>query len=327
MRQKTSQEILAQDTRITVAMVVLHLGMVMLLCALFTIITEMPLVGIPLGIIIWVAVLFKTPVFEWSFWNVRPNHVLIVGNQTQWDKIPDGHDRTKMFELASMREVGPGVRGKKWTEVAYTGVDLTKEVVIGNGGETGKPPLRCYTSDNIPLDIHWQVVLTPLRGSCINLVRNGEEAVIRFFQGRFEQFLISWVKTQDEKGVFAAVDDENSPFAKLLGGPDIVHKDEYENGAFTNRPQIRRATRDPSFDLAAQAVRMSTDMRTAMETINGGFGDKKPDPNVVLATTAALMGKSIPGLVLVPGLGDTDTKGAGAFLGIAKSIIEQKGTK
>jgi len=301
---KTMSECRKKDTAITWSVIGGHAFMTAFISLLLTAITGMPLIGIPLGVLIWTLVLFMTPLFDWTFFNTKPNWAIIVGNQLVWDEVPEDPNHRihyEEFPLNSMREVGPGIRGKLPQEVIYEPINLQSELVIGNKGQKDRL-LQCYTSEDIPLLIEWQVILTPLRGYLVNMVRKGDEASAAFFQGEFEQAIIQWVKIHTEEEVFKSLDHLKDVFQKVFGGSKSVDPREEEYGIFTNTPQIISVNRTKRYADAAEGVKMGAKVATIAGEINGKFGDQKPDPNMVLATASALAGIEVDGLVLIPGL-------------------------
>lgn len=282
--------------------------------------------GLVVGLIIWTVVLYKTPVFDWTFINVQKNWSVIVANQIVYDKLPDDKNaRTKAFPLTSVREVGSGIRGKKPNEVVIESINLLGELVTGTveGGEK----LQCYTRDNIPLLIGWQAVLTPLQGYLVNLARKGEDASKAFFRGEFEQFIISWIKTRDEDNVFSSLENLKKEFTdSIFGGSDVVDPREEEYGIFTNTPQIISVVRDPRFQKAAEGVEIMKKVTLGIGLLNKEFSTgQKPDANVVLATASAAAGIEIPGLLIIPGLGGDGAKEALAHA--AKHGVPPSGSK
>lgn len=305
-----------RDILITSTVIAVYVFITALLSLLFALLFNSFIGGGFLGVAIWGTVVFKTPVFDWSFFNVSPNWVLIVGNQLQYDSIPDDENqRTKMFRMASLREVGSGLRGKKPWEVVYQSVDLQSELVLGKN-----QPVQCVTSDDIPLQIEWQCLLTPLRGYTVNMVRKGEEASIAFFQGEFTQFIIKWVKDRTEAQVFASLDNLKKEFEKVFDGPDKVHKAEKENGLFTNTPQIIRVQRDKRYQDAAVGGKIAEHVAGAVRTINDAFGDptNRPDANMVLAAATATTGNEMGNVLIIPGLSGSAKDAAAVAAAISK---------
>jgi hypothetical protein len=270
------------------------------------------LLSVMIGIVIWSLILFKTSVFDWFFINVEPNWSVILGNQTKYDILQQkpiskgGKDpRVGMFKLKSLREVGSGIRGKYPWEVKFESVDLRGEIVIGNS-ESGSP-LKCYTSDNIELNITWQVILTPLRGCLTNLVRKGEVATQAYFKGKFEQEIISWVKKNTEDKIFSSIDNLKKEFIKVFGGPDTISDKEEEYGVFTNTPQIINVNRSSGYQKAAEGVQVAIRMGDVIDRMKAALD--QADHNMILAAAAATVGTEINGMLLIPGLKDAQVAG------------------
>ncbi|MCX6719395.1 MAG: hypothetical protein NTZ38_03420 [Candidatus Taylorbacteria bacterium] len=302
--------------------VVMALVCAILLSALFIAfsnskITSCIFVGTPLGILIWSAILFKTKVFDYCFYNVQPNWSIISGNQLKYDEIPPDVDkRTLMFNLASIREVGPGIRGKLPWEVPFESIDHQSEIVIGKN-----EPLQCYTKDNIALQIEWQCILTPLRGCLVNMARKSEDASVAFFRGQFEQFIIGWVKKRDEKDIFAALDDLKTAFINVFDGPKKAHEKEIEYATFTNTPQITSVNRSARYQSAAEGEAIGLRMAGVAKGIIDSFpADKKPDANIILATAAATVGTEVKGTLIIPGISGGES---GTLMAAIAKLTEQ----
>jgi hypothetical protein len=266
------------------------------------------------GVLVWSIVLFKTKLFDWTVFNVQPNWRLIVGNQVVYNELPDDdNDRTKMFEMQSLREIGSGLHGHWPTEVVFDSVDLRKEVVLVSDGGS----LQCYTQDEIPLEITWQTILTPLSGYLINLSRQGEDAAIKYFRGRFETYITNWVKTKPEKIVFDCLANLEEEFKNLFGGPLNVDDTEMEYGLFTGTPQITRVKRSKRFQDAAEGRRISEIVGGSVLELTKHFGDKKPDPNLVMMASAAASQVPIEGVFLIPDIGKAGKGAQGLFAAAA----------
>lgn len=309
-----------RDKKITHWMIGIHVFITVLLALIFTVITGMPVLGIPLGIIIWTLILFKTPVFDWCFVNILPNWSIIVGKQTEYDEIPENPvERTRIISLASMREVGPGFRGKFPWEVRYESINLQSEVIIGNNNSNSQP-LKCYTLDDIELGILWQVILTPLRGYLVNFVGKDEDAAIAFFRGAFEQAIIKWVKGKNEREVFSALNDLKDEFRAVFSGEDKVDPKEEKWGLFTNDPQIISVNRSARYQSAAEGTKIGEKLSKVIELINAQYPnpDTKPDQNMVLAVASAVVGNDVKGLLLIPGIG----KDGGGLMAAAAKLME-----
>lgn len=321
---KTNSNDLERDRKITGGMILAQVVITGVIALVPWILQASIGLSLLIGIVVWSLILFKTPVFDMFFINVRPNFAVILGNQMLYDIIPGrpttsnpaGPDpRTLMFDLKSLREVGSGMRGKFPWEVPFESVDLRVEIVIGTK-EKGKP-LICYTLDNIELTIEWQVTLTPLRGNCANLVRRGEAAMQAFFTGTFEQFTINWVKSKNESQIFSALTDLRSDFEKVFGGPDVVNSDEEDYGVYTNTPQIVSVNRSASYQKAAEAVQVGQRLGEVVREISTGLPNA--DPNMILAAATAIIGNDITGLLLIPGLSG-DPKALTAILAAAANL-------
>jgi hypothetical protein len=228
-----------------------------------------------------------------------------------------------MYELASLREVGPGYNGKFPWEMQFESVNLRSEIVIGNPADK---PLICYTEDNITLQIVWQVVLTPLRGFCANLVRKGEEATRAFFQGEFEQAIINFVKKHKERDIAGLLPNLKEEFKKVFGGPDQISDTEEDYGVFTNTPQIVSVTRSTNYQKAAEAEQVAARMENVIAALRANLG-RDADSNMILAAAAAIAGYSMEGILVIPGLGK-DPKALAAIATVAGTFgVKAKGGK
>lgn len=287
------------------------------------------LVSLAIAIIGWSQILFRTRVFDYFFINVKQNWVVVLGNQMDYDDLPPNpEERIKLFERGALREVGQGIRGKLPWEIIVELVNLKSDVVIGSK-KTGKP-LAVYTEDDIELECEYQVVLTPLVGCTVNLIRRNEDAVVAYFTGIFEQRLISWMKQHKEGEVFKEIADLKAAFENTLGGNNRVHHEEIAWGVFTNTPQVISIKRGTRYQQAAEGTKIGMKMAGEIERINKQFdGLPQPDPNMVLATAAATVGNQVPGLTLIPGLGDAikNNKALGAILGLAAKPGEKPSKK
>lgn len=318
-----SQDI-KKDKKITRNMIVIQFIITALVIGLFIFIGMSTIFSILLGTLIWSLILFKTPVFGWFFINVKANWAVILGNQTVYDLIPKGlsgsnqtnsevDPRTKMYNLKSLREVGPGLRGKFPWEIPFESVDLRSEIVIGSEGI----PLKCYTKDELERTVTWQVVLTPLRGHLVNLVRKGEDASRAYFKGKFETKIREWMRRKDDNQIDKAStdpkddlkDDLKKEFSKTFGGENQIDPTEEDYGMFTNTPQILTIERSVNYQKAAEAVKIA-------EKIQGMIVELKKqiplaDQNMILAAATAIVGNDINGLLLIPGFnGDPKTLAA-----------------
>ncbi len=311
----TDSEDILRDIRITTVMIVAHLVITALFCWLAVTIIDHTLTGVIVGIIAWSLILFKTPVWDWCFINTKANWVVIMANQTTYDVVPSKlADRTDVesFPLRSMREVGPGIRGKLPWEVRSAELNLESEIVIGN--KSSGSPLKCVTGNEIEVFVVWQVILTPLRGYLVNFIRQDETAVKAYFSGQFEQAILTWVKGQDEGGIAGKLSDLRLAFEHVFGGPNEVHPQERKNGTFTGDPQINSYARNAEFQQAAQAGQVAQRLQVVVQTVNAAFGEGvKPDPNVVLAAAAGLTGKPLEGVLIIPGLTGKDPKSIAAL--------------
>ena len=316
---------LRQDREITLVVTAAHVFATSVVILLFTAIFGKLFVGIPLGIIVWALVLFKTPMFEWSYFNVKPNWALIVGDQLVYDKIPDKPQddsqpdpRVGMYNLDSMREIGPGLRGRKPGEVVYESINLQAEILISK-------TIRGYTKDNIPLDIDYQFVMTPLRGRLINLARKGEKTSKAFFEGKSDQHIINWLRENTEDGVFKCLADLKETFKNVNGGPNRIDEDEEEYGWFTNTPQITRVKRSAEYEKAAEGFMVGQKAGDVIEEINKSYdGHEKPDPNMVLAAATRMIGQDLKGVLLIPGL-NRGGKNSAAVMATAQKLAETVG--
>ncbi|MDB5239290.1 MAG: hypothetical protein JWO00_625 [Candidatus Parcubacteria bacterium] len=260
--------------------------------------------GLGFGIIIWTSILFKTKVFDYFFINVKQNWVVVLGNQLVKDDIPnDPDERIKMFERGALREVGQGIRGKWPWEVPVESVNLRSEVIIGPAKD--KNLLVCVTKDEVQLSINWQVVMTPLVGFAVNLIRRNQAAIEAYFKGIFDQKIIAWIKLHKEEEVFNQLNDLKKMFEDTLGGGSVASIEEMDWGTFTNDPQLINVNRNERFQKAAEGTQVGIKMAGEVARINKLFekSNNKPDPDMVLATAASLVGNNIEGLFLIPGAG------------------------
>jgi hypothetical protein len=293
----------------------------------------MPLVFSALfGTLVWSLVLFKTPVFGWFFINVKANWAVILGNQTIYDQIPKGllsgsnqapnavDPRTKMYNLKSLREIGPGLRGKFPWEIPFESIDLRSEIVIGND----KTPLKCYTEDNIERTVTWQAILTPLRGHLVNLVRKGEDASQSYFKGRFETKIREWMRKRQDKDVDTGSTDLKDEFSNTFGGENQISQTEEDYGMFTNTPQILTINRSDSYQKAAEAVMVAEKVQEMLKKLKVQL--PKADQNMLLAAATAIVGNDINGLLLIPGL-SRDPKILAALTSSVGSVGAKASTK
>lgn len=263
------------------------------------------LAGLATGVVIWAKVLFKTKLFDYFFINVKENYEIILGNQLRYDKIPDDPaHRLKLesFPRRSLRPVGQGVRGKFPWELPVTAVNLQSEIVMST--QKDGRPVTCYTQDNVQLEIHYQINLTPLVGYTVNLARKNEEAVKAYFRGRFEMELTAKIRTMSEKDVFAKLPDLKSWFTGLYGGSMRVDKEEKEWGVFTNEPMLISIKRNDRYQQVAEGQLVAQKIQDMVSTINAGYGsERKPDPNLVLMAAARATGNEVSGVLLIPDIG------------------------
>ena len=318
--ERNSEKDLTRDKYLTRLMIGVQIIMILVLAIIITLLTRNVILSTLTAIIVWALVLYKTPVFEWCFIIVKPNWSVILGNQTTYDVIdPDRNKRIEMNNLKSLREVGPGIRGKLPWETAFESIDLRSEIIIGNSDSN--KPLECYTEDGIQLDITWQVVLTPLRGYLTNLVRKNEDAVKAYFSGQFEQAILGWVRKNKEETVFALLKNLEEEFKNVFGGPNVVSDTEADYGIFTNTPQIIRVTRSKRYQQAAEAVMVSSNMATIIGQLKDELGDGI-DKNMLLATVAGLTGNEVKGLLLIPGV-----SGDAKAIAAVAAAVTNSGTK
>ena len=330
MKSNTSQLATAKNT--TKLVIVINVGIALLLSTILWWMGFAPQLALLVGVAGWSLIILKTPVFDWFVINVENNWVVILGNRLEYDKVPDKpavvvegtpDPRTKMYELKSLREVGPGYNGKFPWEIQFESVHLRSEVIIG---DTTNEPLICYTSDNITLEVTWQVVLTPLRGFCVNLVRKGEEATQAFFKGEFQQAIINWIKESKESEIAGMLPTLNGKFVKVCGGPDQISVAEENHGVFTNSPQILTIKRSASYQKAAEAEQVAVRMKKVIAALRTKLGPDA-DSNMILAAAAAITGNSFDGLLLIPGLGK-DPKALAAIANVAGAFgVKAKGGK
>jgi hypothetical protein len=311
--RRSMRDDLAKDKRLTTIMASVQIAMVLLISVILNMRIEHPVTSLLLATVIWALVLYNTPVFNWCFVIVKPNWAIILGNQAVYDSIEDDpNERIKMSDLRSLREVGPGIRGKLPWEVPFESVDLRSEVIIGNVDRL----FECYTIDQIGLEITWQMVLTPMRGCLTNLVRKNEDAVRAYFTGAFEQALMGWVRKKTEKEVFELLHGLKGEIENLFGGQETVTDEEMDYGISTNTPQITRITRSKKYQQAAEGTAVAEHMGKIINSLKKELTEA--DPNVILAAAAAITGNKVSGILLMPGV-TGGAKETGATIGAAMS--------
>lgn len=316
------------DEKITRIVITFHIAMAIILSVMFGLITDYWLASFIAGSVCWTYLLCKTRMYDMFFINVKPDTAMILGNQMIRDDIPETEgERTKMFHRKSLREVQAGFKGKFPWEVEVESVNIRAAEPIGTKGK----PLKVTTQNQIPLEIEWQVILTPLPGYLVNLIRKGDDNSKSFFEAEFTRHITAWVKEKDEKDVYKSALD--SDFCNHLGGPDSIHEDEKEYGMFTNKPKIISIDRDKKYQEATQAEVIATNIGNAGKVMQTIFtnGDLKPDPNVALVLASAAAGVQTSGVVIIPGLEKTGAENTTALLEVIKNLKKElevaKGTK
>lgn len=247
-----------------------------------------------IAVIVWSAILFKTPMIKWWFVDVKDNTALILGaHGLIWDKIPTNpNDRAKLFERYSLREVGSGIRGKAFTEVPVASIDLKSEIIIGP--RIGEKPLECVSFDNIPLRVFWQVKLTSFVGYLTNNIRHDEAAIKAFFTGYCEQFIAGLMIQSCEKDIREHLADPETgykaQFERLFNGK-LAHPKEIEYGVWTGIPQLISIEREEKWKSAAQAPQIATKMQEAIANLRASFDSgEAPNPDVLTMLAAAMTG-------------------------------------
>ncbi|MEI8328311.1 MAG: hypothetical protein WCG02_04230 [Candidatus Taylorbacteria bacterium] len=271
------------------------------------------------SIIGWALILFKSPMFGWWFIYTQPNHRRVLANQIVRDKMTKDLDlRLSVGEIASMREIGSGWRGKWPTEYKVGApINMKSEIIVG----TGKEPLVVYTQkgEDIELLIHWQLTATPLPGKLVTLIRQSEDAITSNLKAEVDQFFIQTIKGMKEEDVFKTIDGPGAKeedkgktilkkrFETLFGGDRTVDDRELKIGVSTKELILIDIQRTKSYQEAVQAVAVAHNMAQVMAALRGGLDvetAKDLAPDVLLMLTAAIAGR-IQGLnpIMVTGLG------------------------
>lgn len=282
-----------------------------------------------IGIVAWAGILFRTPMCEWWFVVIQPNHGAVMGSLKKDDSVPGNVDkRVIMFEMQSLREVSPGWHGKyPWEVLVDTPINLQSAMLIGNGTSD---PLIVYTKDDIGIKAMWQIKLTPLRGYLVNFVRHSDAQIIAFFRGQFESFLIGWFKSNDESDVFETVghaDLLKEAFKKVFGGPEVVDTREEDYGMFTNDPQFTGIDRTESYQKAAEARKSAEKIGESIRPLTKHLPNKERlDPNLALLAGLGVAGKATDiDAIIIPGLSGADAKSVAALAAIRR--FRKKGRK
>jgi len=270
------------------------------------------------GAFIWALILFRTPMFEWWFINIRANHAIVVKNQLILDRTPDktetitadsrtAETRITMYPLESMREISSGLRGKFPWEIIVKSVNLQSEILIGT---PENQPLIVYTRENIELGILWQITLTPLQGSLVNLSRHTETNIIAVFRGYCNEFLRKEARKRAENDILGDLSSLKQDFEHLFGGPSTVHPLEEYYGVWTNMLQLTSVRRTPRYQESAEAGQVAENISKGLKQLKVGVANsEKLDPNVHLIAGLAIAGKA-PRLnpIIIAGLSNAAPK-------------------
>ncbi len=293
--------------------------------------------SLAIGLMIWAGVLFRTPMLEWWFIDIKPLHAVVLGQQINHDTIPadvSKRTRTTTSPLPSLREIGSGWHGKlPWEVLADDPISLKTDLLIGNSKESGGL-LEVYTKDDRILHYDWQTRLTPLRGYLVNFIRFTDNAQIAYFRTKFSQFLISYSKTQNADDLMSEAGKKRliEEFKKVFGGPDEVVDIEMERGIFTGDPEIRRIEFTGSYLKALQSKATLARIGEGIEGLITPFRDpntKQLDPKLnpnlamVLATSAANALEGTTPIIAV-GMEGVDPKTLAATMGITRQPRTQK---
>lgn len=251
-----------------------------------------------IGMMIWIAIVGYTPLVNSFFIVVPRNAGAVISNVFRtYETYSDDKLLTRLQPTKALREVGPGLHGLLlWEKVGWV-LNLGKQVVIDK-------PVTTYSRDHIELTIDWQVILTPLQGYLINLVRHEEDTVKRYFEGRFRSKLIDVVSKQyaqdvlDEDGVtvlkhsiFEQTEDLNElkeGFKNFFGGTEGLHDDEKQFGTFTNEPQLISIRRSPDFQKSVESLSINNNNVRALNNLRDKAG---LEANLALIAVLASQGK------------------------------------
>ncbi|MFA6459381.1 MAG: SPFH domain-containing protein [Candidatus Paceibacterota bacterium] len=245
---------------------------------------------------VWAFVFFlypgpKWPIHKYFFRKSPKNSALVIVNDwSTFEKPKTDVDRTKLQPTSSMRETGPGWQGliPIIEEVGWT-IDLGKQIVLNE-------PITAYTKDKVKVTVRWQVIITPLRGYLVNLVRHDDETIEKYFMGRCRSKIIQMISNEYSReildvdgkkvlhrGFNEKIDDLKDKFKDLFDGPDAVSKDEKEFGVYTNDPQITEILRSDTVQDAVEAT------ENAKITAEGIAALKQNNPKMTDKQAAMIM--------------------------------------
>jgi len=237
------------------------------------------------------------------FVNVRQNCEVILSSEVTHDKIPEKiSDRLKMFDRASMRPIGQGLRAKGFFEDVIGAVSLVPRVFPLRGKDN---PLTCYTAENLEVEIEGIMKVAAIPGLTPNAYRSDPEVAVRVFRGKYERATQKLVASQSDRVTLAMSEkDVDKDFKDVLDGED-VGETEQSYGLAVVSFQITAVRRSPDAQKISQMITEFEKMAKGIGLLDAGFSeDRKPDSNTLLAIASQRFGKSKSNLVLIPGIAE-----------------------
>lgn len=273
------------------------------------------------GFIIWTLILGFTRALNAFFIIVPENSGAVIINLFR--TYEENPKPTELVETKSLREVGPNLQGiLLWERVGWV-IDLGKQIMLDK-------PITTPSKDNIRLTISWQVMLTPLQGHLVNLVRHDEDTVTKYFDGYFRGKLIDFISHElaqsiaakrgkkATKSVYERQEEIKDEFEKCLGGAGDTSEEEERFGTFTNNPQLLSITRSDDFQKSVEALAINENNARAIKILVKQGLSEKQALMAVLASQEKRTDGLIDATVSVTGLDNLQTLVMGPGLGINK---------
>ena len=216
------------------------------------------------GTALWSGILLRTNLEHQFFFEISEFAGAVVVNQFRSNVMPtDSAESISALgkQMDSAREVSAGYHGK-WPWERVVTVDLRRHIVIG--GE-----LKAYTKDNVEINAVWLATLTPLSGQLTNYLRWTESARKAFFEGAFQETIISLAKAKNETDIFNEITSNNpesikKKFGERFGGEKTANEEEERFGTFTNSPIIKAIERSENYRKAAESVKIAEKTNAAI---------------------------------------------------------------
>lgn len=221
---------------------------------------------------VWIGIVCFTPLFNSFFASIPKNSGAVIENRFRtYERARNVADHIKLKPTKALREVGPGLQGLLlWERVGWV-IDLGKQIILTD-------PVSAPTRDNIMVTVKWRVILTPLRGYLVNLVRHEGDTVRKFFEGEFRAAITQMISGQYADAVVDAHGITIKPsifeniiilkglFIHTFGGGSVIHTDEEQYGTFTNDPQITDIERSAEFQKSVEAVKIGENNAKTIDT-------------------------------------------------------------